>query len=55
MKLPYNVVKSTQLIICYQVKLPVEEMGYMFLSHWPKGSYRPLQTLHTMFNAMSYP
>lgn len=24
-------------IICYQVKLPVPEMGYIFLSHWPNG------------------
>lgn len=26
-------------ISCYQGKAPVAEMGYILLSHWPKGSH----------------
>lgn len=41
-------------IICYQMKLPVPRMGYIFLSGWSKGSHRLPQTLQATVDDISY-
>lgn len=41
------------VIICYQLKPPMWGIGYMFLSYWPKWSYRTPK-LQTMVSATGY-
>lgn len=50
MELSYNKRTILQLdTSCWQIKVPVSEIGHLFLSYWSRGSHRhPLKLLVTV-------
>lgn len=57
-KLSHHIMGKTipQLdIFCHQVKQLVSRKGYIFLSHWPQGSPRPLKTPQGIDKVIGYP
>lgn len=50
--------KETMLpldILYHQIQPLMPEMGYILLSHWPKGLYDPPPTSQAVAEAISYP